>query len=49
MREIDRIERDAISRALPAARGNVAEAAKRLGLNQATVSRRIESYQLEPG
>jgi DNA-binding NtrC family response regulator len=45
--EIDRIERNAIARSLAAARGNVAEAAKSLGLAPATVYRKIKKYKIE--
>jgi DNA-binding NtrC family response regulator len=46
LREIDRIEKDAIARALAATRGNVGEAAKMLGLGQATVYRKIKKYHI---
>ena len=46
LREIDRIEKDAIVNALTAARGNVREAARNLGLGQATVYRKIKKYQI---
>ena len=46
MRPIDRIEYQAISEALAASNGNVREAAKRLGLGQATVYRKIKKYNL---
>jgi transcriptional regulator of acetoin/glycerol metabolism len=45
--EIERIEKNAIARALTAARGKVGEAAKSLGLAPATVYRKIKKYKIE--
>ncbi len=46
LRAIDRIEMDAILEALSASDGNVREAARRLGLGQATVYRKIKKYKI---
>ena len=46
VRPIDRIECQAISQALTTSDGNVREAAKRLGLGQATVYRKIKKYNI---
>ncbi len=45
-RAIDRIEYDAIADALATSNGNVREAARRLGLGQATVYRKIKKYKM---
>ena len=45
MREIERI---AIERALSICRGNVAQAARRLQIGQATMYRKIKKYKLTP-
>lgn len=44
LRPIDQVEYQAIADALATARGNVKEAAQRLGLGQATVYRKIKKY-----
>jgi len=44
--EIERVEKGAIERALAAASGNVREAARALGLGQATVYRKIKRYDI---
>jgi two-component system, NtrC family, response regulator HydG len=44
LRPIDQMEYQAIAEALASARGNVKEAAQRLGLGQATVYRKIKKY-----
>ena len=46
LRPIDRIEKQAIEEALKIACGNVREAAKALGLGQATVYRKIKRYAI---
>jgi DNA-binding NtrC family response regulator len=46
LRPIDRIEYQAISEALAITKGNVREAAKRLGLGQATIYRKIKKYSI---
>ncbi len=46
LREFDRIEMEAIVQALDAAAGNVREAARALGLGQATVYRKIKKYNI---
>jgi len=46
MRPIDRVECEAIVEALAQAEGNVREAARRLGLGQATIYRKIKKYNL---
>ncbi len=46
MRPIDRVEREAIAEALSLCDGNVREAARRLGLGQATIYRKIKKYNL---
>jgi transcriptional regulator of acetoin/glycerol metabolism len=44
LRPIDQVEYRAIADALATSRGNVKEAAQRLGLGQATVYRKIKKY-----
>ncbi len=46
LRPFDLIERKAISEALAISNGNVREAARRLGLGQATVYRKIKKYNM---
>ncbi len=46
LRQIDRIERDALREALECSSGNVREAADRLGVSQATAYRKIKKYKL---
>ena len=48
LRAIDRMEREAITDALSKANGNVTEAARILGLGQATMYRKIKRYGLNP-
>jgi len=49
IRPLDEEERRLILRALDATRGNVQEAASRLGISRATVYRKLERYGLTPG
>lgn len=46
LRHIDRVERQAIVEALARSEGNVREAARQLGMGQATVYRKIKKYNL---
>lgn len=47
LREIDRVERNAIIEALRKSGGNVRDAAKLLGLGQATVYRKLKQYDID--
>jgi DNA-binding NtrC family response regulator len=47
LKAIERVERDAIVRALRAASGNKAAAASELGISRATLYRKIHSYRIE--
>jgi DNA-binding NtrC family response regulator len=47
MRRIDRIEKEAILDALEQSEGNVAAAARRLGVGQATVYRKLKRYDIQ--
>ena len=46
LRPMERMEYEALAEALQNANGNVREAARRLGLGQATVYRKIKKYRL---